>query len=297
MLDVRRLRLLHDLSRLGTIAAVAHLHTYTPSAVSQQLAALEREAGVALLERSGRGVTFTAAGRVLATGAATVLAALENAEAALAAVVGGLTGPLRIGAYPSAVRTLLAPALVALGRDHPGLELRVTELDPVDVPAALHDRDLDVGLLNDYDVVPAVADPTLDTTPLLDEQVHLAVGAHDRADDVGSYRDRDWILAAPGTLCHTATRQVCAAAGFEPRARHHADDFATVLTLVAAGQGISLVPELAAAQPPPGVRLIGLTTRRRTRIAYRRGAGARPAIAAFTIALQAAAAEISGESF
>jgi DNA-binding transcriptional LysR family regulator len=103
-------------------------------------------------------------------------------------------------------------------------------------------------------------------------------------------RDADWILASPGTLCHTVTLHVCRGAGFAPRARHHADDFATVLALVAARQGVSLVPQLAAAQPPAGVRLIPLRTRRRTAIAYRRGAAAHPAVAAFVAAIRASAA-------
>ena len=247
MLDVRRLRLLCDLSRLGTIAAVARAHTYTPSAVSQQLAALEREAGVALLERTGRRAGLTAAGRVAVQHAETVLAALERTGAALAAMSSGLSGPLRIGAFPTASRTLLPAALVALGDAHPGLELMVTELDPNAVPAALHDRRLDVGLLNDYDVVPVKPDPALDTVPLLDETVFVAVPADSTHATLGELRDADWILAGPGTLCHTVTRHVCRSAGFVPRARHHADDFATVLALVAAGQGVSIVPELAAA--------------------------------------------------
>ena len=185
MLDVRRLRLLCDLSRLGTIAAVAQAHTYTPSAVSQQLSVLEREAGVPLLERTGRRVTLTAAGRTLVQHAETVLAALEQTTAALAAAATGLSGPLRIGAFPTAVRTLLPGALVALGQQHPGLELMVTELDPVDVPAALRERRLDVGLLNDYDVVPVEPDPALDAVSLLDETVFLAVPgtAPQRAED------------------------------------------------------------------------------------------------------------------
>jgi len=285
MLDVRRLRLLCDLARLGTIAAVAQAHTYTPSAVSQQLSALEKEAGTALLERTGRRVTLTGAGRVLVRHAETVLAALEETTAALAAVTTGLTGPLRIGVFPTAVRTLLTPALVTLGREHPGLELMVTELDPVAVPAALRERRLDVGLLHDYDTVPARPDPTLDTVALLDETVYLAVPATVPGATPGELRDADWILASPGTLCHTATVQVCRAAGFAPRARHHADDFSTVLALVAAGQGVSLVPELATGNPPPGVRLIALPTRRRTRIAYRRGAGTHPTVAAFVAAI------------
>ncbi|MEJ3744307.1 LysR family transcriptional regulator [Actinomycetes bacterium KLBMP 9797] len=288
MLDVRRLRLLCDLAHHGTIAAVAQAHTYTPSAVSQQLSALEREAGVPLLERTGRRVTLTTAGRVLVQHAETVLAALEQTSAALAAVAAGLTGPLRIGAYPTAVRTLLPAALVALGRQHPGLELMVTEIDPVAVPAALRERRLDVGLLHDYDVVPVAADPVLDTAPLLAETVFLATSSP--LSTLDAARDADWIMASPGTLCHTATVQVCRAAGFTPRARHHADDFATVLALVAAGQGVSLVPQLAADRPPAGVRLVPLPTRRRTRIAYRKGAGAHPAVAACAAALRAAAA-------
>jgi DNA-binding transcriptional LysR family regulator len=293
MLDVRRLRLLCDLSRLGTIAAVAEAHTYTPSAVSQQLPALEREAGVALLERTGRRVALTAAGHVLVQHAETVLTALEHTTAALAAVATGLSGPLRIGAFPTAVRTLLPATLVELGREHPGIELRVTEVDPVAVPAALRERRLDVGLVHDYDVVPVEADPLLETVALLDETVFLAVpsGSVPGGDGPGTLaaaRDAAWIMASPGTLCHTATRLVCHAAGFAPRARHHADDFATVLALVAAGQGVSLVPRLAVAEPPAGVRLIPLPTRRRTRIAYRHGAAAHPAVAAFVTAIRAA---------
>ncbi|MEN3611119.1 LysR family transcriptional regulator [Plantactinospora sp. ZYX-F-223] len=296
MLDVRRLRLLCDLARLGTIAAVAQAHTYTASAVSQQLAVLEREAGVPLLERTGRRVTLTTAGRVLVRHAETVLTALEQTTAALAAVTTGPTGPLRIGAFPTAVRTLLPATLVALGHQHPGLELRVTELDPVAVPAGLRERRLDVGLLHDYDVVPVEPDPGLDTVPLLDETVFLAVptSVPEAADPLRDTRDAAWILASPGTLCHTATLHVCLAAGFTPLARHHADDFATVLALVAAGQGVSLIPQLAAAQPPVGVRLVPLDTRRRTRIAYRRGGASHPATAAFVSAIRAATSTFLG---
>jgi DNA-binding transcriptional LysR family regulator len=349
MLDVRRLRLLCDLSRLGTIAAVATAHTYTPSAVSQQLSALEREAGVPLLERTGRRVALTAAGRLLVQHGETVLAALERTDAALAAARTGLSGELRIGAFPSAIRALLTPALVTLGERHPALDLLLTELDPADVPQALLDRRLDVGLIQDYDVVPADTDPSLDSVPMLDEAVHLAVPAAadtDLADDLaatatatakpatatatakpatatatakpatatataepatvgakpatataepataaagpGALRDfseAGWILASPGTLCHTAAVRLCGSAGFEPRARHRVDDFGTVLALVAAGQGVALVPQLATGHLPAGVHLLPLPTRRRTRIAFRQGAAAHPAVAAFIAAL------------
>ncbi|MEV0456588.1 LysR family transcriptional regulator [Catellatospora methionotrophica] len=292
MLDVRRLRLLRDLDRLGTIAAVAQAHTYSPSAVSQQLAALQREAGVPLIERTGRGVTLTPAGSALVRHTETVLAALEAASATLAAARTGLHGTMRIGAFPTAVRTLLPAALVALARDHPALDLMVTELDPVAMPDALRDRSLDVALLHDYDLAPVAPDPTVDSTPLLDETVYLAVPAAFAVggDPVRAARDADWIVGTPGTLCHTVALRVCQAAGHQPRARHHADDFTAVLALVAAGQGVALVPQLGAVQPPPGVRLVPLDTRRRTRIAYRRGAGEHPAVAACVAAVRTATA-------
>src|SRR5262245_8122355 len=242
MLDPRRLHLLSDLARLGTIAAVAQAHRYTPSAVSQQLSTLEREAGLPLFERTGRSVTLTAAGRVLAEHADIVLAALEKTTAALAAARTSLTGTLRIGAFPTAVRTLLPDALVHLGQCHPALDLQVTELDPVAVPAALLDRRLDVGLTQDYTLAPTPADAGLDTVPLLEEPVYLAHPEQIPAgEDLAAFRDSGWILPTPGTLCHTATLQACAGAGFTPRARHHADDFAAVLALVAAGLGVSLI--------------------------------------------------------
>ncbi|MGC4869311.1 LysR family transcriptional regulator [Micromonospora sp. DT53] len=289
MLDGRRLRLLSDLDRLGTIAAVAAVHAYTPSAVSQQLATLEREAGVALLRRSGRRVEFTAAGRVLVRHAAAVLVALEEATAAVAAVRCEPSGPIRIGAHPTAVRTVLPAALVSLGRDHPGLDLSVSELDPVTVPDALRDRRLDVGLLHDYDVVPAVTDPSLGSVPLLHEAVYLAVAADAPVTTLADAHDTAWILASPGTLCHEVAVRVCRGAGFAPRTRHHIDDFAAVLALVRAGQGVALVPELAVVAPATGVRLIAAPTRRRTRIGYRRGAGEMPAVAAVVGALHASA--------
>ncbi len=326
---MRRLRLLRDLARLGTIAAVAQAHAYSPSAVSQQLAALQREAGVPLLERTGRGVALTPAGAALVGHTETVLAALEAASATLAATRTGLSGTVRIGAFPTAVRTVLPAALVALGRDHPGLDLMVTELDPAAAPEALRERRLDVALLQDYDLAPVEPDPSLDSTPLLEETVFLAVpdtaqgapptdpegtapvhaegaapadsegaapvhaapagpGGAAPVDPVGGFRDADWIVASPGTLCHAVAWRACQAAGFTPRVRHHVDDFTAVLALVAAGQGVALVPRLGAGRPPGGVRLLPLPVRRRTRVAYRRGAGEHPAVAACVRAIRAA---------
>lgn len=320
MLDVRRLRLLRELSYRGTIAAVAEAMTFTPSAVSQQLAALEREAGVALLERTGRRVTLTPAGVALVGHAEAVLERLEQASAELAAAHTGLVGAIRVGAFPTATRTILPAALAALGRDHPGLEPMVDEIDPAEVAPRLRTGDLDVALVHEYDFVPAIPDLALDTEPLLEEPMYLASGdggdspvrrrdtpgeapvrhggvsggdvpaRHDDGDGAGDvlarWRDASWIVSKPGTLCHTMTVRACQAAGFAPRIRHHIDDFATVLAMVAVGQGVALVPELGAADPPGGVRLTELPMRRRTQIAFRRGASAHPAVAAFTAALR-----------
>lgn len=298
MLDVRRLRLLRELAHRATIAAVADALAYTPSAVSQQLAALEREAGVPLLRRSGRRVALTPAGATLAERAEAVIALLEQAAAELAATKAGLTGALRVGAFPTAVRTILPAALVTLGHEHPGLELMVTELDPAEVPDALRGGSLDVALVHDYDYVPIEPDPALDTEPLIEETIYLAstgelalakAPAPPGEDPVSRHRDAPWIMATPGTLCHTMTVRACQIAGFTPRIRHHADDFATVLALVAAGQGVALVPQRAVIGRPADVVLTPLPARRRTRIAYRRGARHHPAVSACVAAIRGSA--------
>jgi DNA-binding transcriptional LysR family regulator len=304
MLDVRKLLLLRELARRDTIAAVAEALCYTPSAVSQQLASLERDAGVPLLQRTGRRVSLTPAGTALAGQTEEILALLERAAAGLAAARTGLAGPLRIGAFPTAMRTILPAALVALGRDHPGLELMVTELDPAAVPDALRSGTLDVALVHEYEFVPAPRDPALDSEPLLEEAIYLAsagpapavgedMGVEDKGGEgpVASHRDSPWIMASLGTLCHTMAVRACQAAGFTPRVRHHADDFATVLALVAAGQGVALVPQLGAIGPPPGVVLTELPARRRTRIAYRNGTRHHPPVAACIAAIRAATSD------
>jgi len=288
MIDTRRLRLLLELDRRGTITAVAEALAYTPSAVSQQLAALEREAGVPLLERTGRRVALTPAGTMLAGYAGSVFAVLEEASAALAATRDSLIGPLRIGAFPSAARVILPPALVALGRDHPALELMVAELDPVDVPDALRSGALDVALTFVYDYVPTAPDPGLDSEPLLEETVCL-VTSDPAQRSIEACRDVSWIAGSPGTLCHTLIIRACEASGFTPRIRHYADDFGTVVALVAAGQGVSLIPQLGLTSAAPGVTLTPLASRRRTSIACRKGTRHHPAITAFVAAIRQSA--------
>lgn len=283
MLDPRKLHLLRELARRGTIAAVAEAVMFTPSAVSQQLSSLEREAGVPLLERTGRTVTLTPAGHLLVEHAQAVLEQLERASAALAAVRGGPSGPLRIGAFPTAARVLLPPALAALSSAHPALVPMVSEIDPADVSAALRAGELDVALVHEYDFVPPVTDPSMETEPLFSEPMYLT----DRP-SLAAARDDPWITNKPGTLCHTMAIRACQAAGYEPRVRHHVDDFDTVLAFAAAGQGVALVPRLAALSPPPGVTLTELPLSRRTLAAFRRGYGDHPAVRAAIAAFETA---------
>ncbi|MFD5419943.1 LysR substrate-binding domain-containing protein [Streptomyces sp. NPDC127069] len=302
MLDVRRLRLLRELARRGTIAAVAEALAYSPSAVSQQLAVLEREAGLPLLERTGRRVRLTPAAQNLVGHAEAVLERLEQADADLAEARSGLAGVLRIGAFPTATRALVPAALVDLARRHPALEPMVHETDPAAVAHALRAGDLDVALVHEYDFVPAAPEPGLATRPLYGEAMYLAAPRPEAAPAAGpgtvgpdqgevlrAHRDAPWITATPGTLCHAMTLRACQAAGFTPRVRHRIDEFATVLALVAAGQGVAVVPQLGVTGPPdPAVALTRLHMERRTKIAFRSGAGAHPAVAAFAASLRAA---------
>jgi DNA-binding transcriptional LysR family regulator len=308
MLDVRRLRLLRELAHRGTIAAVAEALAFTPSAVSQQLSALEREAGLPLLERTGRRVVLTPAGRTLVRHAEAVLEQLELAAAELAHARHGLAGPLRIGTFPSAARTMIPAALVTLAQRHPGLEPMLSEIDPAGVADAIRAGELDVALIHEYDFVAARPQPGLATEALCTEAMYLASspahppGASALAPEtpnpdapksepavIGAWRSAPWITATPGTMCHEMTIRACQAAGFTPHVRHRIDDFAAVLALVASGQGVALVPQLGIAdRPPSGVVLTPVPMSRRTKIAFRGGAGGHPAVAAVAEALRLA---------
>jgi DNA-binding transcriptional LysR family regulator len=287
MLDLHRLRLLRELSYRQTIAAVAQALAYTPSAVSQQLAALEREAGMPLLERTGRQVRLNAAARTLVAHAEALLDELERAEASLAAARTTLTGSLRIGAFPSASQAILPDVLVRIGREHPGLELTVTDVDPVQAAELLRAGDLDGALTHDYDCLPLPQNPALTSRIVLTEPMYVASpqAPHDLDAPVASFADQAWIMGTAGNLCRQATERICHAAGFAPRIRHQIDDFPTVLALVAAGQGAAIVPQLATRRSPAGVVFTRLPDVRRIKLSHRRGAASHPAVTALRAAL------------
>ncbi|KNE78900.1 MULTISPECIES: LysR family transcriptional regulator [Streptomyces] len=310
MLDPRRLHLLRELDRRGTIAAVAEALTFTASAVSQQLSVLEREAGVPLLERSGRRVVLTPAGRALVTHADAVLERLELAVSELAGAREGIRGPLRIGTFPSGGPAIVPAALAELARRHPALEPMVQEIDSARVSDGLRAGELDVALVHDYDFVPASPDTTVGQVPLLEEPVYLATGGaagsapatvpaargDTLAELLGPWAASPWITARDGTTGHAMAVRACQAAGFQPRIRHQVNDFRTVLALAAIGQGAGFVPEMATAHAPGDVVLTRLPLFRRSKVAFRAGGGTHPAIAAFVAAARTAVGVTGGTS-
>ncbi|WP_055480973.1 LysR family transcriptional regulator [Sphaerimonospora mesophila] len=296
MINLHQLRLLRELAHRGTIASVAEALAYSPSAVSQQLSLLERKTGVVLLERRGRRVALTAAGANLAHHAEIIFAQLEVAQSELAGSK-GMSGPLRIGIYPSAARVMAADILTALRGMHPNLTLWVQEIDPAHAPDALRAGQLDLALVHSYDHLPPSPEPGIQSRSIFVEEVYLAAPGDPSAlgwkveavdDPVGKWRHVPWILPTSGTLCHRMVMRLCEESGFHADSWHRVDDYDTALGLVAAGVGVVVVPQLSALRPPSGTSLTSLPLRRRSAVAFRGGSAAHPAVDAFTTALREA---------
>ena len=294
MLDVRRLRLLAELSRRGTIADVARVVGYTPSAVSQSLAQLERETGVALLERDGRRVRLTPAAIGLVARADRVLAELDAATAELAAEQGAVRGTIEIGAFPSAAGRLVVPALQDLHTRHAELECLVREHEPEDGIPLLRSGALDVLISERYDDVTPAPVGGLEEHLLLSEPLLLVLpDDHPGGDpvDLATLADAAWIGGLAGTQYAVAMDRACRAAGFAPRFVHTADEASVHHALASAGLGVGLLPALAC-PVAAGVRYasaVPAPPRRHVSALVRRGAERRPAVAAALEALRRAA--------
>jgi len=263
--DVRRLRLLRDLAVYGTVAATAEALHLTGPAVSQQLATLEKEAGVPLLEKQGRTLRLTSAGRLVVEHAEVILGGLAAAEADLKALRAGGRGTVRIVAFASAARGLL-PAVWRRRAERPDdrIELRLTEMEPAAAVTALRQRDADIAIVHAYSLLPLEAQSACDQHPLLDEPVLLALHPrHGVADgtpvDLADFATARWLMPGPETSCHELTRRACGAAGFVPRPVALASDFAVLVALVAADAGVALVPRMALSSTVDDVTLHPLT--------------------------------------
>jgi len=298
MLNVNRLKMLREVAGRGTIAAAAEALFMTASAVSQQMAVLEREAGVPLLERSGRGVRLTDAGRALVENTERVLAALEHAEADLAAASQGVVGRVRVSAFPTAARSVLVPALVDLREHHPNLHVSMIDLEPEESMPALKARDLDVVLTYQWDLLPAIEDAGVEREELFSERVYLTLPRnHPLATRGGKVAiaelaDEEWIVGRDSTSMLDLVTAAARRAGFEPRTDLHSMDFEVILAGVAAGLGVALVPPLALVGNLGGVAvryLSDLDLNRSIWAAVRRGSGTHPGIAAVLAALRKSA--------
>jgi DNA-binding transcriptional LysR family regulator len=287
MLDLGRLRALHAVSVHGSVAAAAIALGYTPSAVSQQITKLERETRTPLLERRGRGVALTDEARHLAATAQELLAIVERAETTLEERRGLPTGRLTIGAFASAARGLLPGVLAELGRRHPGLDARMTEVDPhlsIDLVAR---GMIDLALAHDWDIAPLPAPEGVEQAVIGDDLCDLLVSEeHPLASRVSVRREdlagQRWICQPPGTVCHDWLVRTLRAAGCEPDLAHQAEEYHTQLALVAAGLGIALIPRLGRGPLPAGVVALALdpVPKRRLYALWRTGAARRPAITA-----------------
>ena len=292
-LDVRRLRVLRELAARGTVAATADAMGYTASAVSQQLSTLEREAGVVLLERDGRRLRLTDAGRLLVGHAEAVLARLEEAEADLEATTRTVAGSLRIAAFSSAARTLVPAAVELLLTDHSHVEVEVLDEDPGEALPLLRLGDRDVVLGHDFPFEAPLADPAFHRVDLMDDELSLALGPsrHDLVPEFRALEGQPWIAGHVGTSCNTVVVRACRAAGHEPLVIGRSNDYGVVLQLVGRDLGISIAPRITHDLAPPGVRLVPLRPRLSRRIiaVTRAGAERRPSVSAMLAALRSAA--------
>src|SRR3954447_9549229 len=303
MLELRRLRLLRELQQRGTIAAVADALQFTPSAVSQQLALLEREAGVQLFERAGRGVRLTDAALVLVDHSEALLERAALAESDLAAAQGTVAGRGRIAAFQSVMLTLAIPAVKALAGAAPRLRCEVVESEPEDGLPALAIGDVDVALGDEWQHQPRRLPPGVDRHELLADPVQVILPArhpilrrYEGAVPIAELANEIWASGHPAMGWEQMTQHACRQlGGFDPDIRHRANDANVSRGLVARGLAVSLLPALPLPRKHPGiaVRPIAEGTISRSIFAATRTSDAnRPSTGAILDAIRTAAAEL-----
>jgi len=281
MLDVRRLRMLRELSLQGTIRATAKSLSFTPSAVSQQLSALERDLGVELLERRGRSVHLTPAARVLVERTEPILVQLAAAEAEAKSVASAKAPPLRLASFPSAAATIVADAV----RDN-GVDVHILEADPQLGLARLRGGEVDLAILWEYDYVPLEPGSGIELARLLDDPIQVVLPASHPAAagpalELLSLAGEPWIDSTSLSSCHPFLRRACNAAGFEPRIAAETNDHRSLHHLVASGVGLALIPLLSQLDLPASLVARSVRTnppKRRIHAAYRTDSSGDPRI-------------------
>ncbi len=300
MLNLDRLRALHAVADRGSVNAAAQALHVTDSAISQQLAKLEREIGQPLLERNGRGVRLTDAASVLVAHTARVLSMLEHAEAELDAQRTTVVGRLTIAAFPTAVRGLAPGALTYLRDTHPQLDVVVREQEPHESIPSLVRGDLDLLIAQDWSNAPLALPDGLSRAPVLDDLADVALPATHRlasreSVDLDELAEDRWITWLSGTICHDWLLYTLRSRGHEPNVSHTAGEHATQVALVAAGLGAAIIPRLGRDPSPPGVRFVPVTPalRRHLYALWRTETSRRRAIRAAVEAFQRSAASLA----
>ncbi|MFC3578249.1 LysR family transcriptional regulator [Streptomyces yaanensis] len=302
MLNLERLRTLDALARHGSVSGAAEGLHVTTSAVSQQMAKLEREVGQRLLAKNGRGVRLTDAGRLLADHAARILSQVELAQADLEAQRGQVAGELRLSAFPTAARGLFPTALAALRAEHPALRLRSCELEPEAGIAGVVRGDLDLAVVLDWYNKPMPLPEGLVKAAILDDPADVAMPAGhrlaDRAEvDLGEFADDEWITWRESDFCHEWLMFTLRSKGIEPRIGHRAAETHTQLALVAAGLGVCIAPLLGRDPMPAGVVTVPVRqrVRRHVYVVWRADADRRPSIRTAVEALRTAGQAVSAD--
>ncbi|MEO3975013.1 LysR family transcriptional regulator [Streptomyces sp. CAU 1734] len=302
MIDPRRLRILRAVADHRTVTAAASALYLTPSAVSQQLSALEQETGHVLLIRGGRGVRLTAAGEILLGHTHSVLAQLELAEAELAAYAGGTAGEVTVAAFATGIAEVVAPAAGLLAAGHPDIRLRVRDAEGDESLPLVLGGEADLAVAVEYRGAPGEDDPRLSRVPLYAETFDAVLPAGHPLAAAGrvalaELAESDWIGPYPGNPCHDMVLLACELAGFQPRLVHSSDDFRAVVALAGAGAGVALVPRSALRGMELGDTVVrpvsGPAATRRVFAAVRRGAERHPLISPVLEALAKAAAGLS----
>jgi DNA-binding transcriptional LysR family regulator len=304
MLDLRRLRLLRELHARGTIAAVADALKYTPSAVSQQLAVLEREAGRPLLERAGRGVRLTDDALVLVGHAEALLDRAERAQAELAAGAGRVAGRARIASFQSTAIRLAVPAILMLATAAPDLRCELVEAEPEQSLPALALGDLDLVLADEWQHQPRARPAGVEREDLCRDPValvlpadHPAARRHRRAVPLAALKDDAWVTGHRQAGWDEVTNRTCRElGGFDPDIRHRTNDSVLSLAVVAAGQAVTLLPRLVGLDDRPGVAVRAIAegdVDRAIFMATRAADAQRPSIQALRAAMRERARDLA----
>ncbi|WP_394844114.1 LysR family transcriptional regulator [Pendulispora brunnea] len=292
MIELGRLRALSAVATYGTVFAAADVLHCTPSAVSQHITKLEQETGTSLFEKDGRKLRLTDAGRLLAEHAGLVLAAVERAEAALAAHHATVSGRVTIASFPTGCRALLPQALKRLAKDHPQLEMQMLESNPHESLDLLTRGEVDLAVVDEWPEVPFPFPPGVAQAELGLDYADLVVPANHplaqrkRPVKLAQVTEERWVASTPGTSCYDWLTRILPAV----RPAFLVEEFETQLTLVATGLAIAAVPRLARISVPSGVAVLPIDPMpaRRVSVVWRNASQERPAVLATVAALRKA---------